>query len=220
MKPCLPARWEVLATNTPAEITPVRSDTPALQRGTRDQGPALFHTAQKSPPLAAGNLGPTDVPSPPVSHSSCTGHHRSHSCHLQAGFFSSVRSRVHRGFRRVFCHLLKAASVLFSAPAPSPSRKVSRARTDPHCPGTKTAWNSTTGNRKKTKRLRMKLRGKDKTSITELWTLSGLCQSQAPHPIALAPVLPETGCTYSPVLHPLPARRWVPGGDGGEMGRR
>lgn len=98
MKPCLPARWEVLATNTPAEITPVRSDTPALQRGTRDRGPALFHTAQKSPPLAAGNLGPTDVPSPPVSHSSCTGHHRSHNCHLQAGFFSSVRSRVHRGF--------------------------------------------------------------------------------------------------------------------------
>lgn len=94
--------------------------------GTRDRGPGLCHTAQKPPALAARNLGPTNVPSLPVSHPSCTGPHRSHSCHLQAVLFSSVRSRVHRGSRRVFCHLLRATSVLFSAPAPSPARNMSR----------------------------------------------------------------------------------------------
>lgn len=97
-------------------------------RGTKDQLCAV----QASNPhhLQPGSSSSLTSPSPPASHSSCTGHHHVVTvviCRL--AFSPQTKAQPDRGSRRAFCHLPNTTSALFSAPAPSPAGNMSRART-------------------------------------------------------------------------------------------
>lgn len=112
-----------------AHSSPLRTDTAPLQRGTRDRGLALCRATQKPPSSAAGSLSLSMSPSPLVSHSGCTGHHHVVAIDIHGLAFSpQTKAQPRKGSRRVFCHLPEITSSLFSSPAPSPARNMSRTR--------------------------------------------------------------------------------------------
>lgn len=80
--------------------------------------------------LQPGAYSQPTSPSPPVSHRGSTGHHHLVTVVLCSLAFSpQTKAQLCRGSRRVFCHLLKATSTLFSTPAPSPAGNISRTST-------------------------------------------------------------------------------------------